>query len=79
MEYQLENAESRIRFMLKSVREEMKAGVTNVQAIKSFIDFEIETLSRLGGEIVDEALVKKGRLADVCADAAGTKKRKSKK
>ncbi|KUJ22391.1 uncharacterized protein LY89DRAFT_606913 [Mollisia scopiformis] len=76
VEYQLENAETRIRQMLKNVRDSMKAGATDVQAIKSFLDFEIKTLSRLDGEIVDEAMVKKGSLADVCAEAAEPKRRK---
>lgn len=77
VEYQLENAESRIRQMLKNVRDSMKAGATDVEAIKTFLDFEINALSRLDREIVDEALVKKGCLAEVCADAAEPKKRKA--
>lgn len=76
VEYQLENAESRIRQMLKNVRDSMKAGATDVQAIKSFLNFEIKTLSRLDSEIVDEALVKKGCLAEVCMEAADPKRRK---
>ncbi|KAE8452104.1 hypothetical protein EG329_001571 [Mollisiaceae sp. DMI_Dod_QoI] len=75
VEYQLENAESRIRQMLKNVRDSMKAGATDVQAIKSFLDFEIKTLSHLDKEIVDEALVKKGCLAEVCEEARDPRKR----
>lgn len=60
VEYQLENAEARIRNMLKQVRESMKAGATNVYAIKSFLDFEIKTLSHLNEEIVEEHKVQKG-------------------
>lgn len=60
VEYQLENAEARIRTMLKQVRDSMKAGATNVHAIKSFLDFEIKTLSHLNEEIVEEDKVQKG-------------------
>ena len=74
VEYQLENAESRIRHMLRNVRDSMKAGATDVQSIKSFLDFEIKTLSHLNKEIVDESLVQKGRLAEVCEEAAKRKK-----
>jgi len=79
MEYQLENAESRIRHMLKNVRESMKAGATDVRSIKSFLDFEIDTLSHLNKEIVDESMVKKGCLGEVCGDAAnGSNAKRSK-
>lgn len=74
VEYNLENAESRIRQMLKNVRDSMKAGATDVQSIKSFLEFEIKQLSHLNKEIVDEALVKKGSLADVCEEAAKDKR-----
>ena len=60
VEYQLENAETRIRNMLKSIRESMKAGATDVKAIKSFLDFEIITLSHLNEQIVEEDKVVKG-------------------
>ncbi|KAL2064752.1 hypothetical protein VTL71DRAFT_3890 [Oculimacula yallundae] len=76
VEYNLENAESRIRHMLKNVRDSMKAGSTDVQSIKSFLEFEIKTLMHLDKEIVDEKLVKKGALAEVCEEANGGKKRK---
>jgi len=76
VEYQLENAESRIRHMLKTVRDSMKAGATDVKSIKSFLEFEINTLSHLNSEIVEESLVQKGHLAEVCADAADPYKRK---
>ncbi|KAM3065923.1 hypothetical protein ACMFMG_009852 [Clarireedia jacksonii] len=75
VEYQLENAEARIRFMLKDLRDSMKAGSTNVKAIKSFLDFEINQLSHLNREIVEEDLVQKGRLMEVCAEAASPNKR----
>lgn len=75
IEYQLENAEARIRQMLKNVRDSMKAGSTDVASIKSFLDFEIKTLSHINEEIVDESLVQKGHLAEVCKDA-GAKRRK---
>ena len=68
VEYQLENAESRIRHMLKAVRDSMKAGATDVKTIKSFLDFEINALSRLNKEIIDESLVQKGVLAAVCEE-----------
>ena len=74
VEYQLENAESRIRQMLRSVRDSMKAGATDVKSIKSFLDFEVNTLSHLNREIVEESLVKKGHLGDVCEEAAKRKK-----
>lgn len=79
VEYQLENAESRIRQMLKNVRESMKAGATDVRSIKSFLDFEINTLSHLNKEIVDEAMVKKGCVSEVCVDAANGNNVKRKK
>jgi len=74
IEYQLENAESRIRDMLKNVRDAMKAGSTNVSSIKSFLDFEINTLKKLNTEFVEEHLVPKGHLAEVCQDAAKRRK-----
>ncbi|PMD24824.1 hypothetical protein NA56DRAFT_593891 [Hyaloscypha hepaticicola] len=74
VEYQLENAESRIRDMLRNVRESMKAGATDVQSIKSFLDFEIKTLSHLNKEIVEESMVKKGFVGEVCV--AGNKRNK---
>lgn len=74
VEYQLENAESRIRNMLKNVRDSMKAGATDVKSIKSFLDFEISTLSHLNKEIVEEHMVQKGHLSVVCEEAAKRKK-----
>ncbi|EKD15612.1 uncharacterized protein L3040_009060 [Drepanopeziza brunnea f. sp. 'multigermtubi'] len=74
VEYNLENAESRIRYMLKNVRDSMKAGATDVQSIKSFLDFEIQALEHLNHEIVEESLVKKGSLAEVCEEAAKDKR-----
>ncbi|CZT03527.1 uncharacterized protein RCO7_06108 [Rhynchosporium graminicola] len=76
IEYNLENAESRIRHMLKNVRESMKAGSTDVESIKRFLDFEIKTMMHLNNEIVDEKLVTKGILGDVCTEAKMDKKRK---
>lgn len=61
VEYQLENAETRIRDMLKNVRDSMKAGSTNVSSIKSFLDNEIKSLSHLNQEIVEEHMVQKGK------------------
>ncbi|KAG9236905.1 hypothetical protein BJ875DRAFT_438978 [Amylocarpus encephaloides] len=75
IEYQLENAESRIRQMLRNVRESMKAGATDVQSIKRFLDFEIKTMSHINDEIVDEEFVQKGHLGDVCPDAIVKRKR----
>jgi len=77
MEYQLENAEARIRGMLKNVRDSMKAGSIDVAAIKSFIDFEMKTLKGLDDEIVDESMVQKGHLSEICADAAKSKRQKT--
>ncbi len=74
VEYQLENAESRIRRMLRHVRDSMKAGATDVGSIKTFLDFEIETLTHLNKEIVEESLVQKGCLKEVCKEAAQPKK-----
>ncbi|PQE25234.1 ubiquitin-conjugating enzyme e2 protein [Rutstroemia sp. NJR-2017a WRK4] len=75
VEYQLENAEARIRYMLKDIRDSMKAGSTNVKAIKEFLDFEINQLSHLNREIVEEDLVLKGHLSEVCAEAASPNKK----
>jgi hypothetical protein len=75
VEYQLENAEARIRYMLKDIRDSMKAGSTNVKAIKEFLDFEINQLSHLNREIVEEDLVPKGHLSEVCAEAASPNKK----
>lgn len=66
VEYQLENAEARIRHMLKNIRDSMKAGSTDVQAVKSFLDFEIRTLSHLNEEIVDEEKVARGHMREAC-------------
>lgn len=77
VEYQLENAESRIRGMLKKVRDSMKAGATDVKSIKSFLDFEVDTLTHLNTEIVEESLVQMGHLAEVCEEANGPKRRKT--
>lgn len=75
VEYQLENAETRIRHMLKSIRDSMKAGATDVKSIKSFLEFEIKTLSHLNGEIVEEDRVRKGSMEGACLDE-GLNKRK---
>lgn len=75
VEYQLENAEARIRTMLKEIRDSMKAGAINAKAIKTFLDFEINQLTHLNKEIVDESLVKMGELGEVCADAANPNKK----
>ena len=75
MEYQLENAESRIREMLKKVRDGMKAGATDVRSIKSFLDFEVNTLSHLNTEIVEESMVQMGHLAEICEEASSGRKR----
>jgi hypothetical protein len=76
-EYHLENMEARVRHMLKTVRESMKAGCTDVKAIKSFLDFETENLLHINKEFVEEDQVKKGMLADtIAADfAKGVSKR----
>jgi hypothetical protein len=65
-EYQLENTEDRLHRILKVIRDSNKAGATNVKALKSFLEFEIQALTHLNNEIVDEDKVKKGALADVC-------------
>ncbi|ATZ45662.1 hypothetical protein BCIN_01g04060 [Botrytis cinerea B05.10] len=75
VEYQLENAEARIRIMLKELRDSMKAGATNAKAIKNFLDFEISQLTHLNGEIVEESLVKAGELGEICAEAANPNKK----
>lgn len=67
MEYQLENMEARVRRMLKITRDSMKAGKTDVQAIKKFLEFEIEALQHIDNEIVEESKVKKGALAEMIA------------
>lgn len=74
IEYQLENAESRIRDMLKNIRDTMKSGSTNASTIKSFLDFEISIFKKLSSEFVDEHLVPKGHLAEICEDARKRKK-----
>lgn len=66
VEYQLENAEARIRNMLKNIRDSMKAGATDVKAIKSFLEFEIITLSHLNDEIVEEDKVQIGHIREIC-------------
>lgn len=66
VEYQLENAEARIRNMLKNLRDSMKAGATDVKAIKSFLEFEIITLSHLNDEIVEEDKVQIGHIREIC-------------
>lgn len=70
VQYQLENAETRIQQMLKTVRESMKTGSTNAAAIKKYLEFEIKTLQHLNDEIVDESNVQQGHVAEACVDAA---------
>jgi hypothetical protein len=76
VEYQLENAETRIRHMLRNIRDSMKAGATDVKSIKSFLDFEIQTLSHLNEEIVEEDKVQKGHLKEVCRTEIPAKRKK---
>jgi len=76
IEYNLENAEARIRQMIKHNRDAMKAGSTDVPSIKAFLDFEIAALSRLNKEIVDPSMVQMGHLKEICAEAALPNKRK---
>lgn len=64
IEYQLENMEARLRRMLRKVRLDMKAGVTDVTAYKKHFHFEIQALQHLSGEIIEEDKVEKGKLAD---------------
>ena len=56
--------------MLKKVRDGMKSGSTDVLAIKSFLDFEINTMKKLNQEFVPEHQVVKGHLAEVCEEVA---------
>lgn len=63
IEYQLENMEARLRRMLKKVRSDMKAGVTDVAAYKNHFKFEIEALTHLDKEIIPENQVTKGHMA----------------
>lgn len=73
-EYQLENMEARVRHMLKTVRESMKAGNTDVKAIKSFLDFEIANLTHIQEEFVEEDKVQMGSLREIVqADIAKTR------
>ena len=74
VEYQLENTQSRIRYMLKSIRDSMKAGTIDVKAVKSFLDFEIHALIHLNKEIIEEHMVQKGYLAKVCEEASKHRK-----
>lgn len=76
VEYQLENTESRLRMMLKTIRDSMKAGATDAKSIKTFLDYEINSLSHLNNQIVEESLVQKGHLAEVCEEAANRFKSK---
>lgn len=64
IEYQLENMEVRLRRMLKKVRSDMKAGVTDVTAYKAHFDFEMKALAHIDHEIVEEHLIPKGHLAE---------------
>ncbi len=66
-EYQLENTETRIRNILRVIRESNKAGSTNVKAIKDFLEYEIKALAHLNEEIVPEDRVVKGALKEICA------------
>lgn len=67
-EYQLENTESRVRHVLKMVREDMRSGRVNVKAIKQFLEFEVAQLGILNREMVEEHLVKMGFVADAVAE-----------
>jgi hypothetical protein len=68
-EYQLQNAEQRIRHMLREVRDAMKVGSVKASSIKSFLSNEIAILKHLDEQIIDEGLVKKGYMADACWDS----------
>lgn len=76
-EYQLENMEARVRDMIKSVREGMKANATDVGRLKAFLNFEMKALEKLDREIVEESLVVKGHLGDAGVDGAKRVKRDS--
>lgn len=78
IEYNLENAESRIRTMIKHNRDAMKAGSSDVSSIKAFLEFEIAALSRLNHEIVDPSTVRKGSLREVCEDDVAPVAKKAK-
>jgi len=66
-EYQLENTEARIRNILKMIRDDMRAGRVNVEAIKQFLDFEIAQLRILDKEIVVERFIKRVVVAEAVA------------
>jgi len=67
VEYQLENMEARVRRMLKRTRASMRVGKTDVKAIKEFLNFELDALTHLNKEIIEEDKVKKGALAEMIA------------
>lgn len=75
VEYQLENAEARIRQMLRNIRDSMKAGATDVGAIKSFLKFEIDSFAHLNKELVDESMVQKGHIGEDCGAAISKRKK----
>jgi hypothetical protein len=50
-EYQLENTEARVRYMLEMVREDLTAGRVDVKAIKQVLSFVTQKLAQLDKEI----------------------------
>jgi hypothetical protein len=64
IEYQLKNMEARLERYWASVREAKKRGKFDVKAFKEFLAFERQNMARIDKEIVEEEMVKVGKLAD---------------
>lgn len=69
LEYQLENAGERVKQMLREVRSNVKTGSIRARPIKKFLENEISVLQHLNAQIVEEASVQKGHMADACLDS----------
>lgn len=50
--------------MLRKIRADMKAGVTDVDCYKAFFEFEIDALKKLDVEVIPVDQVKKGHIAN---------------
>lgn len=68
VEYQLENAQIRMRAMLEKVKNNMKDGKVDTASIKDFLDFEARQFAHLNKEIVDESKVVQGSVAEVALE-----------
>jgi hypothetical protein len=64
IEYQLKNMEARLERYWTSVREAKKRGKFDVKAFKEYLAFERQNMARIDKEIVEEEMVRVGRVLE---------------